>query len=243
MSLPTPLHLKSTTHDIKERFDNDVERFSNLETGQQTTIDAAYNLQLITEGIAHCYPNLTEVLDLGCGAGNFSLKLAQQYPGFNSTLVDLSEPMIIKAKERMLPVLDGSITTIQSDLRTLDLPDNHFDVIIATAVLHHLRDDEDWQSTFAKIYNWLKPGGSIWIFDLITHDNHQLNHFLYNIKYGTYLSDLKDDHYKNAVFDYIDKEDSPRSLSYQTALLKQTGFTSVEILHKHLCFASFVGFK
>lgn len=243
MSVPTPLHLKSTTQDIKERFDNDVDRFSNLETGQQTTIDAAYNLQLITEGIVHCYPNFSEVLDLGCGAGNFSLKLAHQQPDFNSTLVDLSEPMLKKAQERMLPVLNGSIYTMQSDLRTLDLPDNHFDVIIATAVLHHLRDDEDWQMAFSKIYNWLKPGGSVWIFDLITHDHLPLNHFLYHIKYGAYLSDLKDEYYKTAVFDYIDKEDSPRSLSFQTMLLKQVGFSSVDILHKHLCFASFVGFK
>lgn len=31
---------KSTREEIRARFDNDVDRFSNLETGQQTTIDA-----------------------------------------------------------------------------------------------------------------------------------------------------------------------------------------------------------
>lgn len=31
---------KATNDEIQTRFDNDVERFSNLETGQQTTIDA-----------------------------------------------------------------------------------------------------------------------------------------------------------------------------------------------------------
>jgi len=36
----TPLEKKSTTKEIKERFDNDVARFSNLETGQQAIIDA-----------------------------------------------------------------------------------------------------------------------------------------------------------------------------------------------------------
>ena len=31
---------KSTVDEIRERFDNDVERFSNLATGQSATIDA-----------------------------------------------------------------------------------------------------------------------------------------------------------------------------------------------------------
>jgi tRNA (cmo5U34)-methyltransferase len=31
---------KSTVEQIRERFDGDVERFSNLETGQSATIDA-----------------------------------------------------------------------------------------------------------------------------------------------------------------------------------------------------------
>ena len=40
---------KSTVEEIKERFDNDVERFSNLDTGQLSTIDAKVSLELITE--------------------------------------------------------------------------------------------------------------------------------------------------------------------------------------------------
>lgn len=39
---------KSTNEEIRERFDKDVERFSNLETGQQSTIDAPISLELIT---------------------------------------------------------------------------------------------------------------------------------------------------------------------------------------------------
>ena len=39
---------KSTLEDIRKRFDNDVERFSNLETGQAATIDAPLAMELIT---------------------------------------------------------------------------------------------------------------------------------------------------------------------------------------------------
>ena len=34
--------MKSTVEEIRQRFDKDVERFSNLETGQSATIDAPW---------------------------------------------------------------------------------------------------------------------------------------------------------------------------------------------------------
>jgi tRNA (cmo5U34)-methyltransferase len=36
----SPLEQKSSLDEIKARFDNDVERFSNLDTGQTATINA-----------------------------------------------------------------------------------------------------------------------------------------------------------------------------------------------------------
>ena len=45
--MKTPLEKKSTTKEIKKRFDNDVERFSNLETGQQAIIDAPLMMDLL----------------------------------------------------------------------------------------------------------------------------------------------------------------------------------------------------
>jgi tRNA (cmo5U34)-methyltransferase len=55
----------------------------------------------------------------------------------------------------------------QGDFRDADLPTESYDVIFAAAVLHHLRDDEDWQATFEKIWSLPKPGGSVWITDLV----------------------------------------------------------------------------
>ncbi len=45
-----------------------------------------------------------------------------------------------------------SIKTIQNDIREADLEENHYDIILAGMVLHHLRDDQDWENTFKKIY-------------------------------------------------------------------------------------------
>ena len=70
-----PLDRKSTLQEIKERFDNDVERFSNLETGQTATIDAPLAMELITRAAVASTKPIRRVLDIGCGAGNNTLKL------------------------------------------------------------------------------------------------------------------------------------------------------------------------
>ena len=39
--------MKSTVDEIRQRFDADVERFSNLETGQSATVDAPIAMTLL----------------------------------------------------------------------------------------------------------------------------------------------------------------------------------------------------
>jgi len=233
---------KATNEEIKTRFDNDVERFSNLETGQQTTIDAPLTMELCTEAARYINPHAKELLDIGCGAGNYSLKMLSKIPDLNCTLNDLSMPMLEKAKERVSAQTSGKVTIIQDDMRNLDLPSNHFDIVLAAATLHHLRTDADWELVFTKIYNALKPGGSIWISDLITHDSELINK-LFKDKFETYLETLGGPEYRQKVIDYIEYEDTPRSLNYQLALLKQVGFKEIEILHKNSYFAAFGGIK
>ena len=73
--------MKSSPDEIRARFDADVERFSNLETGQSATIDAPLVLELVTEAAGAVSPRARAALDVGCGAGNYSLKLLQRLPG------------------------------------------------------------------------------------------------------------------------------------------------------------------
>lgn len=56
---------KSSVEEIRERFDHDVERFSNLQSGQVSTVDAALSLELITEAAARLTPLATDLLDVG----------------------------------------------------------------------------------------------------------------------------------------------------------------------------------
>ena len=62
-------------------------------------------------------------------------------------------------------------------------------------------------------------------------------------RYGEYLIGLKDEAYRDHVFAYVEKEDTPRSLLFQLDLLRQVGFAHVEVLHKNVCFAAFGSVK
>jgi tRNA (cmo5U34)-methyltransferase len=238
----TPLEKKSKTKEIKERFNNDVERFSNLETGQQAIIDAPLMMDLLADAAAKTTPHARRLLDIGCGAGNNTIKTIRILNGLDCDLIDLSLPMLEKARERISREKSGEIRLLQGDVRELELGTDRYDIVLAAAVLHHLRDEPDWEFVFKKIYNAVNIKGSFWISDMVFHDIPAVQELMWE-RYGEYLESLGGKEYRTSVFDYIDKEDSPRSLMYQLELMKKVGFEEIEVLHKSSCFAAFGGVK
>ena len=233
---------KSTIEEIRQRFDADVERFSNLETGQSATIDSPLALELVAQAAAATTPNARHVLDVGCGAGNYTLRLLQSLPNLDVTLVDLSLPMLERARQRVSVATSGEIITLQGDIRELEWEKSTFDVIVAASVLHHLRGAEEWRAVFAKFFDILRPGGSVWIFDLVDSSIPAVQSLMWR-RYGDYLANSKDEQHRDHVFGYIEKEDSQRPLMFQLDLLREVGLETVDILHKNSTFAAFGAVK
>jgi tRNA (cmo5U34)-methyltransferase len=109
---------------------------------------------------------------------------------------------------------------------------------MAAAVFHHLRTEAEWRQVFDKCYAALRPGGSFWIADLVSFDHPEVQAVMWK-RYGDYLSGLKGEAYRDQVFAYIEDEDTPRPLLYQLHLLKEAGFSMVEVLHQNGPFAAF----
>jgi tRNA (cmo5U34)-methyltransferase len=181
-------------------------------------------------------------LDIGCGAGNYTLRLLQELPGLDCTLIDLSQPMLDRAVERVSGATQGGVVPIQGDIREIELGEGTQDIVLAAAVLHHLREESEWRKTFAALYRCVRPGGSLWISDLITHTNWAVQQLMWR-RYGDYLTGLRGEAYRDHVFAYIEQEDTPRPLMFQLDLLREAGFTGIEVLHKNSCFAAYGAVK
>ncbi|WBQ08656.1 class I SAM-dependent methyltransferase [Kribbella sp. CA-293567] len=89
------------------------------------------------------------VLDLGCGEGGLAQRLA--VGGAVGVLaVDASAAMLATA------VRHPRIRYRQSDLATLELTPESFDLAVSSLVLHYL---EDFDGLVGRISRWLAPGG------------------------------------------------------------------------------------
>jgi tRNA (cmo5U34)-methyltransferase len=182
------------------------------------------------------------LLDVGCGAGNYSLKLLERISATEVTLVDLSRPMLERAQQRIGRGTTAEIRAIQGDIREITLEADHYDVIVAAAVLHHLRTDDEWRSVFAKLHACLRPGGTLWIADLIDHTLAPIQEMMWQ-RYGDYLASLDGPDYRDRVLAYVEREDTPQSLGFQLDMLREVGFRAVEVLHKNSVFAAFGAIK
>lgn len=233
---------KSSPEAIRRNFDQQVERFSNLETGQTTAIDSPLCMELVARSAALLNPEAKNVMDLGCGGGNYAVKVTSFLPEVDCTLIDLSANMLEKAEERVLGNISGKVTSIQGDYRDIDLGESLYDVITAGTTLHHLRGDEEWESVFTKVVKALKPGGTFWINDIVIGETDEINRMMLD----GWLSILHKQVSPEEVDMYMERyesEDTPRTLSYQLDLLKRVGFRETFVLHKHFNFAAFGAWK
>ncbi len=105
-----------------------------------------------------------EAVDLGCGAGQLVLEMAQRAPGLHVTGIDLSEKMLAVARQSALQAgLEERVDFRLGNVEEIPFPDQSLDLVISTMSLHHWSDP-------VKVYNEvdrvLKPSGAFYIFDL-----------------------------------------------------------------------------
>jgi phosphatidylethanolamine/phosphatidyl-N-methylethanolamine N-methyltransferase len=103
-----------------------------------------------------CGPNGGRILEVGVGTG-ISLP---DYARHNTIVgLDLSEPMLRKAQER---VAEHNLTNVEAlavmDAERLALPDKSFDVVVAQYVITAVPNPEATLDEFARV---IKPGGEI----------------------------------------------------------------------------------
>jgi SAM-dependent methyltransferase len=100
------------------------------------------------------------VLELGCGAGQLTTRLAKA--GYRVTALELSPELIAATEERA--ALDGvasSVEAIECDLQDFDPGGARYDLVAAKLVLHHVDLDE----ALDLVVSALKPEGAVVIWE------------------------------------------------------------------------------
>jgi len=131
------------------------------------------------------------VLELGCGTGNYSLRLArhghEHWPDLELTLVDASPQMLEVTRTRLAEAGRGDgkageaagarckDTFLEARFEELDLPAGSIDLVTSCISVHHVADK---RALFARLARLLAPGGEILIGDQMrggTERTHALN--------------------------------------------------------------------
>ncbi len=110
-----------------------------------------------------------DVLDLGCGPADISLRFARAYPQARIDGVDGSQAMLGFGKEAVCrEELEERVKLIHCTLPTSELPQKAYDGVISNSLLHHLQDPQVlWQT----IKQCARPGAPIFVMDLMRPEN------------------------------------------------------------------------
>ena len=112
----------------------------------------------LIEGILAAVPPDGSVLDVGCGGGQFVLRLATRAPNLRITGVDLSPDQVKRATARAQH--HPQVRFEVGSALKLPFPDDHFDAAISIASIKHWPDQSQGVYELIRV---LRPGGLLQI--------------------------------------------------------------------------------
>jgi trans-aconitate 2-methyltransferase len=118
------------------------------------------------------------ILELGCGTGNLSLRLAGRYPDSRFTFVDASPEMIEVTRQRLAGISPGVVERsrfLVDRFEELSLEPESCDLVTSSISLHHVREKD---LLYRRLHTWLIDGGRLCFSDQLRgepEENHALN--------------------------------------------------------------------
>ncbi|WP_245833100.1 class I SAM-dependent DNA methyltransferase [Oceanobacillus timonensis] len=138
---------------------------------------------MIQQMIARTKSPVQSIMDVGCGTGIITRKLAAG--GYTMTGVDQSGEMLRQAQKETVSA--DNIDWVEADITKLDDWKQHYDMVISCCdVINYVTDVTDVEKAFQNIHQSLKPDG-IFFFDV--HSMHTVE----DIYLGQTFSDVTDE--------------------------------------------------
>ncbi len=110
------------------------------------------------------------VLDVGGGPGTYSMLIARQNPEARSTVIDLPEVVAVADELIRAEKMEDRVSAIGADYHDVKFPGEQ-DAVLFFGVLHQ-ESPEDIAGLFEKAFDALKPGGKVYVLDMMTDATH-----------------------------------------------------------------------
>lgn len=184
------------------------------------------------------------ILDIGCSDGLMIEKLINKFNGEGCyTGIDVSEPMLKKAKYRFLDnIIDGKVKIKNCDLRT-DYPNGFYDVV--TSILSiQFTPIEYRQHIIQNVYNSLSPSGGCFIMvEKVLGNTDDINKLFvknyYDMKKTNGYTEEQIERKRLSLEGVL----VPVTNSWNIDLLKQAGFRQVDVFWKWMNFVGYIAIK
>lgn len=119
-------------------------------------------IDLEIETIGKHINNGDQVLDVGCANGYSTFRQLNSHNLASITGVDFAANMIMAANtSKQQKELDDIISFFEGDVRSLNFPDNTFDVVYTTRVLINLPTWEEQKKGISECLRVVKPNGTV----------------------------------------------------------------------------------
>lgn len=222
---------------IKKVFDESAQTYDRARRQLIPCFDEFYNAVLTQ--IPFPDEAKLHLLDLGAGTGLLSLFLSQRFPYAKITLLDLSEAMLAKARERFAGEPER-FDFLVADYAEAPLSDR-FDAVVSALSIHHLKDERK-ALLFRKIQSALVDGGLFINADQVLGASPEIER-----RYrAVWLRQVHEREVREedlaAALERM-KEDRMATLESQLRWLEEAGFREVDCWYRSYNFAVFGGWK
>lgn len=189
------------------------------------------------------------VLDLGCGDGIVMYELLKIDNSIEATLIDGSEDMLNKAKDRLKDFKNPHfIRASFQEIFNKDITLQRYDFIVSSLAIHHLTMEEK-TALFGTIYSYLNVGGYFLNIDVILAPSDALEQW-YLLLWKQWMDERKSflgiegSHYDGIIRRYKENTDNkPDTLAMQLNALHTIGFKDVDCFYKYGIFTMYGGRK
>lgn len=140
--------------------------WNNYMLGQHNRAESGQAYQLIKNVDLQ---NRQKLIDLGGGAGSYSIALCRQNPELNAVIVDAKEPLSVASALVKEHGLQNRIKLLEGDFAEIDLGSGYDVALISGVVL--IKGESDCRRLFNLTYSVLEPGGMVVVQDYMRIDH------------------------------------------------------------------------